>query len=74
MSELMEKAISRARTLPESDQDAIAAIILREIESEARWEELLSDPRSTDLLSRWADEAMEDVKQGRAIPLDLDDL
>lgn len=36
MSQLMERAIREARQLPEADQEAIASIILQEIESERR--------------------------------------
>lgn len=39
MSQLMEQAFQKARQLPESDQDAIATLILQEIEAEQRWEE-----------------------------------
>ena len=33
MSELLEKAIAQVRQLPESEQNGIAAIILRELEA-----------------------------------------
>jgi hypothetical protein len=70
----MEQAILKARQLPEQDQEAIAAIILEEIESEARWQELFSRPESADLLSRMADEALAEVRAGRARKLYLDEL
>lgn len=74
MSQLMERAFREARQLPEADQEAIAAIILQEIESERRWDELFSRPESADLLSRMADEALRGMRAGRAKKLDLDDL
>jgi hypothetical protein len=74
MSNLMEQAIRRARQLPEADQEAIAAIILAEIESEARWQELFARPESAGLLSRMADEALAEARAGRARKLDLDEL
>jgi hypothetical protein len=74
MSELMEQAFLKAKQLSESDQDAIAAIILQEIESERRWEELFARPRSADLLSRMADEALAGIQAGRARKLDIDEL
>lgn len=74
MSELMEQAFLKARQLPEPDQEAIASIILREIESEQRWDELFARPESADLLARLADEALAGIRAGRARPLDLDDL
>jgi hypothetical protein len=66
MSQLLEQAVAKARQLPEGDQDAIAAIILIEIESERRWDELFSQPKSLDLLSRMADEALAEARSGRA--------
>ncbi len=38
MTELLERAIARLKTLPASDQDAIAAMILEELEDELRWD------------------------------------
>jgi hypothetical protein len=74
MSRLMEQAIAKARELPEAEQDAIASIILREIESEQRWEKLFSRPESADLLSRMADEALSEARAGRARKLDVNEL
>ena len=74
MSQLMEQAFQQARLLPEEDQEALAAIILQEIESERRWEELFARPESADLLSRMADEALAAVRAGRAEKLDLNEL
>jgi hypothetical protein len=44
MTELLELAIAQLKTLPSIEQDAIAAIILAEIESEAATQELLAIP------------------------------
>jgi hypothetical protein len=44
MTELLELAIAQLQTLPSIEQDAIAAIILAEIESEAATQELLAIP------------------------------
>ena len=74
MSHLMEEAIEKARQLPEKDQEAIASIILREIESECRWDELFARPESADLLSRMADKALAEARAGRARKLDLNEL
>jgi len=74
MTQLMEQAIARASQLPQEGQDAIAAIIFREVESEERWEELFSRPQSAELLSQMADEAMSEVPSGRVRKLDLNDL
>ncbi len=69
MSPLMERAFSAVGQLPEADQEAIASIILQEIESDRRWDELFARPESADLLSRMADRALEGVRAGRAKPL-----
>jgi hypothetical protein len=74
MLQLMEQDLAKARQLPEADQDAITSIILREIESEHRWDELISRPESADLLSRMADEAIAEARAGRAKKLDLNEL
>jgi hypothetical protein len=73
-SQLMEQAIQKARELPEPDQDAIASIMLQKIESEQRWEKLFSKPQSADVLSRLADEALAEVRAGRATQLDINEL
>jgi hypothetical protein len=44
MGKLLEKAIAEASKLPESDQEAIGAWLLAEIESERRWDELFGRP------------------------------
>jgi hypothetical protein len=74
MTQLMEQAIAKASRLTEEEQNAIASIILRELESEERWDGLFGHPKSADLLSRLADEAMSDVQSGRVRKLELDDL
>ncbi len=74
MSELLEQAITKVLALPEESQDAIASIILREIEAEGRWDELFARPESADMLSRLADEALAEARAGRAVPLDAAEL
>lgn len=74
MSQLMEQAFQKAKLLPESDHEAIASIILQDIEAEGRWEELFSRPESADLLSRMADEALAGIRAGRARKLDIEEL
>lgn len=74
MSRLMEQAIQKLKQLPESDQDALASILLQEIEAERRWDELFARPESADLLSRMADAALAAARAGQARKLDLDEL
>ena len=57
MSPRLDQAIRKLEQLPEHDQDSIAALILQELESERRWDELFARPQSADLLTWLADEA-----------------
>ena len=72
MTTLLEKAFSRAKQLPDQQQDAIASLILEEIEDEARWDEAFS--RSLDVLERLAAEAEEEDRAGLTEELDPDSL
>jgi len=74
LTQLMEQAVARASQLPEEDQDALAAILLREIESERRWDDLFSRPASVALLARMADEALAEADAGRCSQLNVDEL
>jgi hypothetical protein len=72
MSKLLEQAIEEAHKLPESDQEAIGALLLAEIESERRWDELFAKPSTA--IERMADQALEEHRAGKTIPLDPDKL
>lgn len=74
MSQLMEQAVAKAFQLPEEDQDAIASILLQLIESEQRWSQLFSHPKSANLLSRMADQALANARAGNVRVLDLEEL
>ncbi len=74
MSQLMEQAFQKAMQLPEPDQEALGAIILQEIESERRWEELFARPVSLSVLSRLADRVLAGARAGQVRKLDLDEL
>ena len=70
MTELLEQAIARLKTLPTDKQDAIATLILEEIEDERRWDE--SFARSPDLLAKLAAEAMVEYRAGKTQELNPD--
>ena len=72
MTDMLEKAIAQAKQLPEDQQDAIAALILEEIEDEARWDAAFA--RSHDVLERLAAEAEEEDRRGLTEELDPDTL
>jgi hypothetical protein len=74
MTQQLEAAFAEASRLPEEQQDALAAVILREIESERRWDELFARPESSELLERLANQAIADHRAGRTRPLDASEL
>ncbi len=68
MTKLLKIAIERVSGLTDEEQDAIAAMILDELEDEVRWREAFA--RSQDALSRLASEVREDVARGETVPFD----
>lgn len=66
MTQLLDKAVSEAAKLPELEQDALAAILLAEIESERRWSE--SFGKSQAFLEGLAAEARAEHAAGRTKP------
>jgi hypothetical protein len=72
MTELLEEAITKLKNLPANEQDAIAAMILAELEDERRWDEAFT--RSPDMLAKLAAEAMAEYLGGKTQELDPDTL
>ncbi|BBD65216.1 hypothetical protein NIES4072_11150 [Nostoc commune NIES-4072] len=72
MTELLEQAIAKLKNLPANEQDAIAAMILAELEDERRWDETFA--RSPDILAKLAAEAMAEYRAGKTQELDPDTL
>ena len=72
MTELLERAIALMQALPEEEQDAIASVILAEIEDERRWDESFS--RSQDTLAQLATSAMTEYHAGQTQELDPETL
>ncbi len=68
MTKALKKAFEAASRLPDTEQDALAAAILEELESERRWDELFE--RSADTLAKLAKEALAEDRAGRTRPLD----
>ena len=72
MTNKLKEAFDTASRLPDSEQDALAASILEEIESDARWAaSLASRPEA---LEQLADEALADHRAGRTKPLVPDEI
>ena len=72
MTRMLKRAFDKASQGPEALQDAIAALILAELESEQRWDESLA--RSQDALTQLAEEALAEHRAGRSKPLNPDAL
>jgi hypothetical protein len=68
MTKLLQKAFDEASKLPEVEQDALGRVLLEEIASERRWEELFAG--SHDLLANFADQALAEHRAGRTEKLD----
>ena len=68
----LEKAFAEASKLSEDEQNTLAAWILREINSEQRWDKAFSD--SGDKLAQLAEEALLEHRQGKTRELDLEKL
>jgi hypothetical protein len=72
MTERLEQAIAQLKTLSTDQQDAIATLILAELEEEQRWDD--SFARSPNLLAKLAAEAMAEHRSGKTQELDLETL
>ncbi|MBN4004680.1 hypothetical protein [Nostoc sp. LPT] len=68
MTELLEQAIAKLKNLPANEQDAIAAMILEELEEERYWDEAFA--RYPDRLALLATEAMVEYRTGKTQELD----
>lgn len=59
MTKLLEQAVNKVKTLSENEQNAIAALILEEIEDDFRWDKSFAS--SQDTLAVLAEEATEEI-------------
>ena len=72
MTELLDRTITKLKTLSVEQQDAIAMIILEELEDEIKWN--TSFKRSQDVFAKPAKEAMSEYHAGKTQELDLETL
>ena len=72
MTERLKQAIAQLQTLSTDQQDAIATLILAELEEEQRWDD--SFTRSPNLLAKLAAEAMAEHRSGKTQELDPETL
>ena len=72
MTTLAARAWKELQGLDDAEQDRLAQLVLDEIESERRWNELFAE--SQDVLEKMGDKALSDHLAGRTRPLDPDQL
>ncbi len=72
MGKLFELVVAEASRLPEEEQEAFAAAMLAELQSDRRWDDLFS--RSQDLLVQMAEEARQEYRAGLMEPIDPEKL
>lgn len=72
MTRLMKDAMKRLEAMPESMQDSFAALLIREIEEDARWAETTRENQTT--FRKIVDQVLTDDAEGLTEPLDPDRL
>lgn len=72
MTKLFERAVAQVSQLTAEEQDAIAQIVLEELDEEARWD--ASFAQSANLLAQLAQEAEQEERAGNAKELNPDKL
>jgi hypothetical protein len=72
MTKLLTEAFEKASKLPPEEQDQVARWLLEELEDELKWSAAFAG--SQEVLSKLADEALKERRDGHAEPLDPDAL
>jgi aspartate/glutamate racemase len=72
MTRLLEKAIEEVNKLSTEQQNAIAQLILDELEDEEQWEKAFA--ASQDQLAKLADKVRQDIRTGRVKSSGIDEL
>jgi len=67
MTQALQAAVASASQLPPEEQDALAALLVAEMESEQRWNELFANSQST--LAQLAQQALVEHEAGLSEPL-----
>ncbi len=68
MTELLERVIAQLKTLPDEEQDAIAARLLAEMEDEQRWKAQF-EATTNDQWNRMAEMVRQEIAAGDITPL-----
>lgn len=72
MTELLDRAIAKLKTLSASEQDAIASMILEELQDDLKWDRAFAN--SPDVLAKLAASAMAEYRAGKTQKLDPETL
>ena len=72
MTQLLDQVLAEVQKLPDSDQDAIAAIILAELADERHWDDAFA--ASQEQLGRLADRVRNDIAAGKFRDVGIDEL
>ena len=68
MTQLLDKVLTEVYKLPPEKQDAIAAVILEELEDERLWNKTFAE--SEDKIAQLADKVRADIKESRTYQKD----
>jgi len=71
MTALMHQVVQQLESLPDSQQDIVASMLLEELDGESTWDESLA--RSQDRLAALAQQALADHSKGLTVPGGFDD-
>ena len=74
MNQLLREAFEEVAKLSEAEQDRIARLLLEEMESDRRWDELFATSESEAFLERMADETWAEHQAGATRRLRVEDL
>ncbi len=72
MTQFLEKVLTEVYKLPPEKQDAIATVILEELEDEQLWDKVFAE--SQDELAQLARKVRTDIKAGRIKKMGIDGL
>ena len=72
MTELLRKAFEEASKLPTQEQDALASVLLEEIDGEQKWDGTLAETQ--DEMAGLADVALAEHRAGKTETLDPETL
>jgi hypothetical protein len=66
MTSLMSQVVQRLESLPQAQQEAVASLLLEELDGESRWDDALVG--SQDILGQLAQQALSVHEKGQTVP------